>query len=354
MKPRTTFSRRDFVKTSAIVTSAAFGAVGIQSCVTREKLCNPCTSGFPVMDRSLLNADKGVSGLLYSQVGYEIGYPVRIILRLPEKDMLGEDVECILKPYSENRSYTTLCKYWGEIWKSHWWIAEFRNIDETGEWAIEIVKDGVTIASDHCLEVGENILWEKTYPWASVDMLQRRKHFTKVGAGWQDAGTLWVESCAQSAMVIALEEMIFKRKDSFTEEFRDQIYEQITIGCDYLVMLREKATELGYPEGAMSHDLHGHEKDILPSDASKAVIALARTEKILPDRYTNRKQKYLDTARLTFNWLKTEAQPLGDYGFSYAQRGLPESTKIPGDEFQTRDLVLMTWAALEMWKSGFE
>ena len=38
-------------------------------------------------------------------------------------------------------------------------------------------------------------------------MLERRKHFTKVGAGWQDAGALWVESPAQSAMIICLTDL---------------------------------------------------------------------------------------------------------------------------------------------------
>jgi hypothetical protein len=31
------------------------------------------------------------------------------------------------------KRYSTQCVYRGEIWKSHWWVAEFRDIDEEGE-----------------------------------------------------------------------------------------------------------------------------------------------------------------------------------------------------------------------------
>ena len=114
-------------------------------------------------------------------------------------------------------------------------------------------------------------------------MLERRVHFTKVGAGWQDAGTLWVESPAQSAMIIAISELVEKSADHIDEVLKNRIYRQMEVGCDYLVMTQQKAGEIGFPAGSMSHDLLGHEKDVLPNDAVKAVIALSRVGQAVTD-----------------------------------------------------------------------
>jgi hypothetical protein len=144
-------------------------------------------------------------------------------------------------------------------------------------------------------------------------MLERRRHFTGVGAGWQDAGTLWVESPAQSAMIISLEELLEKKKETFDDKFTERIYTQITVGCDYLVMTQDKAEELGFPKGSMSHDVKGHEKDILPHDAMKAVIALAKAVQLLPEKHNEKKQKYAEAAKKAFQWLTTSAKPKSNW-----------------------------------------
>ncbi len=187
---------------------------------------------------------------------------------------------------------------------------------------------------------------------ASVDILERRLHFTKVGAGWQDAGTLWVESPAQSAMIIALNELHEQCGKDLEAEFIRRLYQQLTVGCDYLVMTQAKAEELGFPKGAMSHDLLGHEKDILPHDAAKAVVALLRTVQNLPEEFQEKKDQYRAAAHYAYQWLNTTAKPMGDYGYSRFQRGLSEGIPIPGDEWPTRDLLTLCQAALEMVKHG--
>ena len=73
---------------------------------------------------------------------------------------------------------------------------------------VEVDSNGKKLFWANGLKVGHNILWDSTIEWSSVDMLERGRHFTGVGAGWQDAGTKWVESPAQSAMIIALEELL--------------------------------------------------------------------------------------------------------------------------------------------------
>lgn len=353
MNSKKEISRRRFVKTGILSSAAIAGTSSFISCSDKNEVLKK-EDAFPVFKGSNYNTTDGVAGLLFSQVGYEQGLPVRIIVRLPKKDNLPDNSVCQLIPSSEENDYTAKCNYWGEIWGSYWWIAEFKDINETGEWAVEIKNGNNTLLRDTGLKIEKDILWDSTIEWSSVDMLERRRHFTKVGAGWQDAGTLWVESPAQSAMIIAMGELLELTSHRFNQSFLERIYIQITVGCDYLVMTQEKASELGFPPGSMSHDLLGHEKDILPHDAMKAIIALAKATKLLPEKFNKKKEKYKQAAALSFNWLLNDAKPMGDLGMAKIQRGLPNNAVIPNDEYPTRDLLLMCRAAMEMKKLDYQ
>ena len=330
------FSRRNFLKTGAI-SSVALGTGAITSCQTDSK--KTIKEPYPVFKGNNYTPEDGVAGLLFSQVGYELGLPVKVIVRLPKKDLLNEKANCILNPAYKENEYQTNCIYWGEIWNSHWWVAEFSGIEEEGIWDVEIQNGSKTVFKDYGLEVKKNILWDSTIEWSSVDMLFRRRPFPGVGAGWQDAGSLWAESPAQTAAIIALEELIENRKDSFDDEFQKRIYDEIVWGCNYLLLTQEKASELGFPKGAMSHDVLTHQKDILPHDVSKAVVALMKAVRLLPDSYAEQKAKYKKAANLSYSWLLSTAKPMGDYGYVKMQRGLSDDVQIPKDEWPTRDLI---------------
>jgi len=347
MRKENHISRRNFMKTAAVTSAAAFGTSAIVSCTAgleQSKLK-------PVFSGENYNPSMGVSGLLFSQIGYEKGWPVRVIIRLPQKELVSKAI-CKLTGNNGENSYKTGFNYHSKIWGSHWWVADFRDINEEGTWHLDVSDNGTTIFSAENLKVGSNILWNSTAELCAADMLERRVHFTKVGAGWQDAGTLWVESPAQSAMVISLCELIVKKSDIIPDDFKNRILKQITVGCDYFLMLEAKARELGFPVGAQSHDLHGHEKDVLPHDAMKSVVALTKAVQILPDIFAEIRQKYIETAKRAFQWLTTAAKPMGDYGYVRMQRGLPAGAEIPEDEWLTRDLLMMYQASLEMHKTG--
>jgi hypothetical protein len=345
MKKLNKVSRRDFFRNTTL---AAPVLIGITGCENRNRISDLKTEKFPLFRGAGYLPSDGPAGLLFSQIGYEQGLPVRIILRLPKKDLLKGLPECRMIPARKENKYRADFTYWGEIWGSHWWVVEFEKIEEEGEWSVELWHDGECLMQDEGLQVGKNILWNKTVELAAADMLERRVHFTKVGAGWQDAGTLWVESCAQSAMVIGLEDMLEIGNKKLTGELRERICKQIVVGCSYFVLLERKAHELGFPAGAQSHDLHGHEKDVLPADVLKSVIALSRAVKLLPDEFAEDKIAFRKTAESGWNWLLTEAKPMGSCGMSLFQRGIPEDTRIPANEWQTRDLFLFCLAAIRM------
>lgn len=353
MKQKRSISRRNFVKTGIYSSAALSGAASLASCTNKHEVWKK-EDPFPVFRGSGFTPSDGVAGLLFSQVGYEAGMPVRIVIRLPAKNDLPEGSVCRLIPSGRVPGYSASCDYWGMAWDSHWWVAEFTGIDESGNWAVEIHSDGEVLWRATGLTIKKDVLWDSTIEWSSVDMLERRVHFTKVGAGWQDAGTLWVESPAQSAMVIALTELLEHASGRFDKSFIDRIHKQITVGCDYLVMTQEKASELGFPDGALSHDLLGHEKDVLPNDALKAVVALEKAVRLLPADFHEKKLRYKAASRKTFDWLNTVARPMGDYGFSRFLRNWPDDYPVPRDEWPTRDLVTWCWAAIEQWKNANE
>jgi hypothetical protein len=343
-------SRRSFIRTG-VLSSAAISGAGVLSCVTgsgAKQAQRPVT----IFQGKNWIPQEGPAGMLFSQVGYEIGFPVRILVRLPKKDLLPDNAICRLIQDGQEKFHETNCVYWGQLWNSHWWVAGFQNSIEEGNWGVEVVSDNGVFFRDTDLKIGKDILWNSSIEWSSVDMLERRQHFTGLGAGWQDAGTLWVESPAQSAMIISLEELLEKRKDSFDDQFLERIYKQITVGCDYLVMTRKKAEELGFPEGSMSHDIKGHENDILPHDALKAVVALAKAVRLLPEKYEENRRVYSETAIKAFHWLTTAAKPMGEYGYVKMQRGLSDDIVIPTDEWLTRDLLTFCQASLEMSQLG--
>jgi len=351
MTNKFSISRRNFMKSTAMASSAILGTSMLSACSENGETIQK-TGRFP---RNLIRnyqTSDGVAGLLFSQIGYELGFPVRIVVRLPKKELLQGKTTCKLIPVSGEKTYETEFNYHSEIWKSHWWVADFRNIDEAGEWDMEVINGNECVFADRGLKVGKNILWKETIEYASVDMLERRVHFTGVGAGWQDAGTLWVESPAQSAMVVALEELLELKKDSFDDQFLERIHTQISVGCDYLVLTQNKSEELGFPKGSMSHDVKGHEKDILPHDAMKAVVALAKAAQLLPEKFAGKKLIYAEAAKKAFQWLVTSAKPMGEYGYVKMQRGLPADAVIPKDEWLTRDLLTMCRASLEILKLG--
>lgn len=350
MEQQRSVSRREFLGSLTAASALSVGvpaAAGKQAGASREAL-----ERFPRFRGAGYAPSDGPAGLLYSQVGYESAFPVRVIVRLPRKNLLDAGAACVLVPAVSGKERSAHCDYWGEIWGSHWWVAEFPPGGEPGTWNVEIRSGGSVVLADGTLTAGDGVLRESTLELAAVDMLERRTPFTKVGAGWQDAGTLWVESCSQSAMIIALADLLEKVPDVLDAALTARMHRQMIVGCTYLVMTQEKARALGFPPGAMSHDLLGHEHDILPQDVLKAVIALARAAALLPAQYAGERESYARAAALSWEWLTSAARPMGDYGMSLFQRGLPEGTAIPREEWQTRDLVLFCWAALVMHASG--
>ena len=73
---------------------------------------------------------------------------------------------------------------------------------------------------------------------------------------------------------------------------------------------------------------------------------------VLPEKYADKIKRYREVADLSLDWLLTKAKPMGSVSYNKVQRGLPEDTIIPKDEWLTRDLIFICWGAFERYQKG--
>lgn len=290
------------------------------------------------------------SGLLYSQIGYDSMYSVRVIARSDSSDFIPASATCRLASEGEETASTDFAKA-VEQWGSFWWVAEFPAGLPQGKYTVEVVANGVRLLSGADLIVKAGVFWDSTVEIMSTEMLEIRACLAKYDCGWYDAGTDWQESNTQSAMVLGLCDLLEFSADKLSSSLTQRIYGQVVHGCDYLVQSQLKAKELGHPEGSLSHDILGHPNEILPADGLKAVVAWRRAARLLPDGFDSKRSAFNAAADQALLWLEG-AQPMGDRGFCRRQRGLAPDAEIPADEWMTRDLLTMAWAAVETFRGA--
>ncbi|BDD01933.1 hypothetical protein [Persicobacter psychrovividus] len=277
-------------------------------------------------------SEEEVFGLLFSQIGYHPDRPIKVILRLPETHAF-EEGSCHLISEQSDAVYDQNWIKWGNVWGAQWWIATFEGVAE-GHYHVEHRVGAEVMIRDGRCTVKKDILWDDTYNYCSVDMLQRRFHFTGLQMGWQDAGTKWAESPAQSSMLMGLLNMYLNGSELYDEEFKKALAEQIIVGADYMVATADYAAEKGYAEGSFVHDLLENKEVVLPNDASKAVLSLIQTYQALPD-YAEKKnlKSYILKG---WEYLRSTTSP--QFGFSTVQRGIDADILPPEGEWPTREL----------------
>ncbi len=293
-----------------------------------------------------------VSGLLYSQVGYDLGEPKRIIVRGHSKNFLPENSVMRLMPARKTEMvFEAGLKYWGEIWGSFWWVADFSVFEEPGKYDIVVSENGNDIFFGEDLKIGESLLWNSTWHLAAIDQLERRAVLAKSKIGWNDAGCAWQEVNTHSSMILGLCDALSFFGKEMDAESKSRILKQIANGCAYMAACQDKARELGYGEGPLSHDIIGHENHILPGDTSKALVTWAKLAQI-PD-CSEIRSDCLRRAKSALIWLMNDAKPLGAKGYSKIAHGATSDYIVP-DEWSTNDLIMFCWGAYELSIAGID
>ncbi len=294
----------------------------------------------------------GLTGLLYSQIGYDAEEAKRIIVRSTDERFLTHSAVLALRRPDGSEAVRAPLAPWGGLWGSHWWVAELGDFAEAGTYSVHVLDGGQERLAGEGLTVGPRTLWAQTARLGAIDMLERRGRLAKAKVGWQDAGAMWQEANSHASMLVGLCDVLRLAGERLSDDDRRRVERQVISGGDYLARCQDKAAELGLGDGPISHDLLGHEQVILASDAAKAALAWAQAALALSDAHADKRSEYIDRSERAQRWLATDARPVGDRGFHAHAHGLPEGFVVPDDQFLTHDLLTMMWAACELARAG--
>jgi len=294
---------------------------------------------------------EGVSGFLYSQIGYDIHEPMRALVRGPERGHLPENtVFEIVDEASAEIVRSGAVSYWGELWKSHWWIVDFSGIERAGAFRIIVKSGGLTILTSDPVRVETDLLWNETHSAVGIEQLEERERLARNGIGWKDCGSDWREVNSHATALIGLCDTLSFAYKWLPASETARLTHQLVHGCDYLAICQDEAQLVGFPKGALIHEIPNH-MVVIPGDAAQSAVAFARASRLLADTDAEKSAEYLHRAVAAYEFLLHDARPYGQEGFSHDGHGAPEDFNVPA-EWMTRDLLMMMWAGVELWASG--
>lgn len=185
---------------------------------------------------------KQVSGLLFSQIGYDLHHPKRALIRGPQTYLLS-DPEFFLINQNKQVVFTGQMTYWGVIWGSHWWIADFSKLNVEGTFNLIVIGTGNRFKNAK-IKIGTDLLWNETWKPVALNQNERRQKLAIApqgrNLGWYDAGTPWQEANSHAALLFGLCDLLeFKREKMCSEDIL-RLEKQIISGSDYLSFLQTK------------------------------------------------------------------------------------------------------------------
>ena len=290
--------------------------------------------------------------IMSSQIGYDLGDPMRAILRADQSDVMPPDATFAVTDAEGATVLEGPLRHWGEKWQCHWWIADFSSLKHAGTYTLRI-KDssGTTIASDP-IQVGARQLWSKCYRTIAFDYLETRAQQARTGKGWRDCGSDLQEFSSHAVAVDGLCDVLVSGLPDIAAIERDALLEQILVGCEYLVHLQDKAKSLGLGDGTVVHE--DRQQDVVTGNVAKAAMIFARVSRLLPAQHAQKRDEFLDRAQRAFTWIEQHGPIINaeTQVFYPHVHGVPEGAVPPAGQWMTRDLVMMTRACVELARAG--
>ena len=116
------------------------------------------------------------TGLLRSKIGYDSKDPMRAVIRGPGRQTVPEGAEfMLLRIDSGETVFRGAPAYWGEIWKSCWWILDFSGIEEPGEYRLAVTGGGgKPLFESEPFRIGPYTLWDATATAVALDQMEER------------------------------------------------------------------------------------------------------------------------------------------------------------------------------------
>jgi hypothetical protein len=288
-------------------------------------------------------------GLLTSQIGYDLRAPMRALYRGMRRDNWNETATFHLRRADGESILRSPLVYWGERWQSHWWIADFSGLTQPGEYTLTLEAEGVAPVVSDPIRVGEYLLWNETLRTVALEQFEARASLARFGNGWKDCGSDWREVGSHTGALIGLLDLLNIGFEWLGREDALRLAKQIQHGCDFLVTCQQRAQDLGWPEGALVHEIPNHPV-LIPQDQGQSVVALARAARHLYELDPARGRDYLQRAVAAYRFLTQRCRPSTLPHFSALLHGAPADF-VPAS-FMTGDLLLMVWGGVELAKSG--
>ncbi|GCE27285.1 hypothetical protein KDA_27690 [Dictyobacter alpinus] len=291
-----------------------------------------------------------VTGLLYSQIGYDLKDPMRALIRSTNPAYVPEGA--LFEIIDNTTGRVVLQKkvsYWGELWRSTWWELDFSELDCAGEYLICVKVGTDELCKSEPIKVARNLLWDETIQTVALEQLEERARLARNQRGWKDCGSEWRELNSHATCVIGLCDLMNTGFHWLSAPDVERLARQLMVGCDYIASCQDKAERIGLPKGAIIHEIPNHML-VIPGDVAQSVVALTRTSRLISEIDPERSDAYLQRATMAFEYL-LHTQPAGPEGFSHLNHGAPANFQVP-DEWMTRDLLMMIWGGVELWASG--
>jgi len=292
------------------------------------------------------------NGILSSQLGYDLGYPIRVMIRSNQSDYLSNDAIFEVVNMENESVLSGQVEKWGKKWEAYWWVADLSREKNPGDYIVKIKnKDQPQLISD-TIEIGRNLLWTRCFQTIAFDFLQSRAEQARTGKGWRDCGSDLQEFSSHMVAVDGLCDIYLTNNNMLTQNEKAHIIQQIQIGSEYLAHLQDKADSLGFGIGPVVHE--DRDTDVVTGNVLKASMIFAKVARILQPVNNQLSSEYLDRARHAFIWIKINGPVINqeEQLFFSSVHGAPQGASPPKDQWMTRNLVMMISAAVEIFKAG--
>lgn len=284
------------------------------------------------------------TGLLTSQIGYDLFAPMRALYRGP----LPAGASFRLHSGSETLLEKPL-HFWGQCWQSDWWVADFSELTQPGEYTLTISAEGLPPITCPPFKVGKYQLWNESVEAVALEQYEGRAAVARFGVGWKDCGASWREVGSHTGALIGMLDLLNIGQEWLGRDNAERLARQIMHGCDFLVLCQQRASDLGMPPGTFIHELPGT-PGFIPQDIGQAVVCLARASRHVYEIDRERSLDYLERAAQAYEFYTRQCRPAGPQGFSAQLHGAPEGY-MP-QSFMTGDLLMMVWGGVELARSG--
>ncbi|SIS73679.1 Glycosyl hydrolase family 9 [Zobellia uliginosa] len=296
--------------------------------------------------------------LTYSQVGYDSHMPKNAMIQNTDSTFLSADATFILKRASDHKKVLK-----GKIgkstkkWNKFWWKVDFSACKTAGAYVLEIRDHNKPIfesKKELPITIGKKQLWDETWYATALSHLHIRDSLSyQPEGGWKDCGSPLQEVSSHIIMLNALCDLLELDKGHLSQAHKAEIHEQLIVGANYVALCQDKAQELGFKEGAVIHEARENLK-VVTGNVAKTAMILAKISRLIRAKNPSLANAYKARSLKSYQWISEYGPVLHwDNTDNFAiTHGAPYGMKRPPKEWMTRDLVMMMWASLELYKCG--